>query len=338
MSLVKGFRQSPLSLPAYRALDLLRQAASVLAAPRPLSLDRVPPPFFIIGSGRSGTTLMRAILASQGSLGIPPESYVLPDVIRAYRSLAYLAWPDLCRIIIGRFESSEHYRYWETDLGPACREAIDLPPDRRDLAGIVDIVFRCYLKQHFPAATLWGDKSPSNTTYVTWLDKLFPSARYIHLLRDGRDVVHSFLRTGITTNLRTACEDWQVRVRAARRFGRRIGSARYLEVRYEDLVRQPRNQIASVTSFLGLTFSEAMLHHETRAPDLQDIVQVPHYAGVLRGINDGAVSRWQQGLSRTEQAYVQRKLHTDLAATGYLDAGTDCFAPLPEPSLGSGAR
>lgn len=338
MSTVKGFRQSPLSLPTYRALDLLRQATAAVASRHALSLGQVPPPLFIIGSGRSGTTLMRAILVSHGSLAIPPESSVIPTVIRVYRSLDYLDWPDLCRIIIGRFESSEHFHYWKADLGGACREAIELPPDRRDLAGIVDIVFRCYLKQHFPAATMWGDKSPSNTTYVTWLDRLFPSARYIHLLRDGRDVVSSFLRTGITRNLRTACEDWQVRVRAARRCGQRVGAARYLEVRYEDLVRQPRSQIGRVTAFLGLKFSEAMLHHEAVAPDLGDIVAVPHYAGVLRSINDGAVGRWQLGLSRSDQAYVQRKLHADLAAAGYLDTGTNSLAPLPEAPFGSEAH
>lgn len=338
MSILKAFLQSPASLPAYRLYDFFRQSAAAVAAPRRLSLGQPLTPFFIIGSGRSGTTLMRAILVSHGTVAIPPESYVIPSVIRAYQSLNHLPWPDLCRVIIGRFESSQDFRHWEISLAPACREAMELPPARRDLASIIDIVFRCYLNEHFPAATMWGDKSPVNTTYVTWLDKLFPSARYIHLLRDGRDVVNSFIHSGIHSSLRAACEDWQDRVRAARRFGERIGGGRYLEIRYEDLVQQPRSQIERVTAFLGLEFNEAMLHHEAIVPNLRDIVELPHYAGVRQGINQDAISRWRQGLSSPDQAYVREKLHVDLVATGYLNSGAEFRSLTANSSLGSAAH
>ena len=83
--------------------------------------------------------------------------------------------------------------------------------------------------------------------YLPLLDQLFPTALYVHLIRDGRDAATSFLSMprGIVTEswahprspAAFACQ-WRTEVEAARALGRRVG-ARYLEVRYEDLVRAP---------------------------------------------------------------------------------------------------
>jgi len=317
MLLLKQLRRSRFSLAARGAHDLLRYTVRAMASPPPLSLGQPLRPCFIIGSGRSGTTLVRAILAAHGGVAIPPESYVIPEVIRAYRSLGFLPWPDLCRVVVGRFESHPDFADWETDLAPACRHAISLPAEQRDLAHIIDAVYRCYLARHMPAATVWGDKTPSNTTFVEWLDRVFPSARYIHLLRDGRDVVSSFVRAGIASSLRGACDDWQGRVRAARGLGRRVGRDRYLEMRYEDLVLDPQAEILRLCSFLGLEFRDAMLQHERVAPGLADVCRVPHHANVRTRLNTSYVGNWRASLSAADQAYVEQRLGRDLVAAGY---------------------
>lgn len=317
MLLVQRIRRSRFGLAAARVQGLLGHAACAVGRPPPLSLGQPLRPCFIIGSGRSGTTLVRAILTAHGGVAIPPESYVIPEVIRAHRSLGFLSWPDLCRVVVGRFESHPDFADWETDLAPACRDAISLPPEQRDLAHIIDAVFRCYLYRHMPTAVLWGDKTPSNTTYVEWLDRVFPSALYIHVLRDGRDVVSSFMRTGIASSLGGACDDWRGRFRAARRLGRRVGEARYLEVRYEDLVTDWQREITRLCKFLQLEFRDAMLHHELIAPCLTDVRRVPHYANVLTRLNPSFVGNWRSNLSAADQALVERRLGLDLVAAGY---------------------
>ena len=63
-----------------------------------------PPPFFIVGSGRSGNTLLRAVLTGHSKVAIPPESYVLAKTIRRFRSYSFLNWSLLVRMILSEFE------------------------------------------------------------------------------------------------------------------------------------------------------------------------------------------------------------------------------------------
>ena len=94
----------------------------------------------------------------------------------------------------------------------------------------------------------WGDKTPLYMQYLTLLERLFPDARIVHLVRDGRDAALSFLAVpaGIMTAgwghprdaAGFACQ-WATEVRDARALGRRVGPTRYLEVRYEELVAEP---------------------------------------------------------------------------------------------------
>jgi hypothetical protein len=172
------------------------------------------------------------------------------------------------------------------------------------------------MDQHFPAASIWGDKTPANTTYAQWIDRVFPAARYIHILRDGRDVVSSFVNAELRADLGHACEDWKARVAAARRLGRKAGE-RYLEIRYEDLVLEPRQQISRVCGFLGIEFREAMLRHDQIASRLQDVAALPHHARVMKAISADRIGRWKQDLSSRQQAYVQRELKRGLTVAGY---------------------
>ncbi len=90
--------------------------------------------------------------------------------------------------------------------------------------------------------------------HLPLLERLFPDAQYVHLIRDGRDAALSFLRMPEGTFTRTwahpdtaaefACL-WRTEVAAARELGQRVGSFRYLEVRYEDLVAGPEAVIRS---------------------------------------------------------------------------------------------
>jgi hypothetical protein len=314
--MLRNLRRNKLGLAAGGVYDLLRFSRTALSRRHPLSPDQAPAPFFIIGSGRCGTTLLRAMLVSHGSVAIPPESNMIPAAIRKYSALSFLDWADLCRLVIADFESLPDFPHWQTSLAGAYAKAVALPSGQRALATIIDVIYRCYIEQHFPAASIWGDKTPANTTYVEWIDQVFPNARYIHMLRDGRDVVSSFVKSGIHSDLGRACEDWKARVAAARRFGEKSGE-RYLEVRYEDLVREPRQQISRVCALLGLEFREAMLRHERIAPRLTDVAVVPHHSQVMRGINADRIGGWTRNLSAQQQAYVQRTLRRGLIAAGY---------------------
>ena len=83
----------------------------------------------------------------------------------------------------------------------------------------------------------WAEKDPTYTLILDLIDELFPDAQYIHLLRDGHDVVACFRdRWGYRSAARAARGEWARYVRAARAFGARLPAERFLELRYEQLV------------------------------------------------------------------------------------------------------
>jgi hypothetical protein len=112
----------------------------------------------------------------------------------------------------------------------------------------------------------WADKTPGYALHLDYIDRLFPDARYVHVIRDGRDVVASYrYRWGYRAALRAAGQ-WVDHVQAARRFGRGPGIDRYHEIRYERLVRDPEQVLRALLEFLDEPWDAGVLSFEDSNP------------------------------------------------------------------------
>ena len=96
-------------------------------------------------------------------------------------------------MVVSNFESHQLFPLWDSDLSSAYQKAFDIPEKERCLAKIIDEGFKTYAEQHFPDAFCWGDQSPIHTFFLPTIQSVFPTAKYIHLMRDSRDVVSSFV-------------------------------------------------------------------------------------------------------------------------------------------------
>lgn len=213
------------------------------------------PPLIVLGVRRSGTTLLRVMLDRNPSLAVPDESYFVPQLARRHRGIVDAAafTDDLRRLPT----------LVEWDLSPdsvAARLRSGMTTGEAIAA-----VFEAYAEAR--GKNRWGDKTPLYMQYLPLLEALFPTALFVHLVRDGRDAALSYLAVpgGIMTTgwghprdaAGFACQ-WATEVRAARALGRRVGD-RYLEVRYETLVAAPAEELRRVCGFAGLAYDEAML-------------------------------------------------------------------------------
>ena len=122
---------------------------------------------------------------------------------------------------------------------------------------------------------LVGNKTPGFVRRLRTLHTLWPKARFVHLIRDGRDVYLSILhrtlknpKAGVFDTWKddpatTAALWWELNVREGRQAGNSVGPEWYYEIRYESLVSNPKEECAALCAFLGLPFDEAMLRfHE----------------------------------------------------------------------------
>lgn len=141
-------------------------------------------------------------------------------------------------------------------------ESFDLPPDavRANMAGLIDDLLGAPLK-HYPDARV-VEKTPQNLITFERLATLLPGARFLHVVRDGRDVVHSLLERdwrdrdnrplAYVTRPEAAMEYWSQMVEKGLEVEKRIGRRRILRVRYEALVRQPADMLGRIQRFLAL--------------------------------------------------------------------------------------
>ena len=293
----------------------------VLAGGRPLGGSERYRPFFIVGSGRSGTTLLRAMLEAHPVVHIPPEAYVLGKVAREYRRYSRLPWNVLLRIVLGAFEYDARWETFNLTLGSLFRELQSRPPGARDLAAVLDALYRAHARRHKPSATRWGDKNPHHSFYLPVLREMFPDLQVIHILRDGRDVVRSYMRMqSMQSGLAHFAAHWLHAVRSVQRFGARYPH-QYLELRYEDLVREPRAMMEAVAAFLHLDFDDRMLRHHALDLRLGDVERYPHLTGVREPVYQTSIGRWRSEFDAAQIAELERLLGSTLAVLGYGDAG-----------------
>ena len=263
-------------------------------------------------------TLLRAMLEAHPQVHIPPEN-VLGSVVRVYRRYSRLPWTALLRVILTHFEYYPHWETFELTLGPLFRELAGSPPHERNLAAVIDALYRTHARKHKPSADRWGDKTPVNSVFLDDLFTTFPDMRVLHLVRDGRDVVASLM--GLPEyDLHRAAGQWVRYVQAAQSFGaRRPGQ--YLEVRYEDLISQPGATIERVAGFLSLNVDERMLRHHELTVRLGDVERLAHHAGVRKPIYSTAVGRWRKDLSAAQVAEIEHVVGPTLARLSYGGTG-----------------
>jgi Sulfotransferase family len=267
------------------------------------------PPFFIVGNDRSGTTMLRMILDRGPEAAIPPESMFLTDV-----SLPAADWQALMD------EVWEHpkVRLWKLP-GPPPRVPPDLPPD--DAARFVlGAPFAAYASQH--AKPRWGDKTPHYVNHVEQLLAIWPDARFVVLVRDGRDVALSLKRMPFGPNNAWAAAQWWARGIRAGAAAERAHPDRVKTVRYEDLVTDPATHVPDVCAFLGLRYDADMLDlaHADRSKIVAD--QASWFPTLFEGINTKALARWPQDMSVREQAVFASLARDELEQLGY---------PVPSP-------
>jgi LPS sulfotransferase NodH len=289
----------------------------VLLRGRPLRGPERYRPFFIVGSGRCGSTLLRAMLEAHPDLHIPPESALGP-MVREYRRYSRLPWNVVLRILLGRLEWDQSWAAWEMALNPLLRELDALPPQARNLAAVLAALYRAHSSRQKPSAVRWGDKTPPNTARLGALYRVFPDLQVVHLLRDGRDVVQSFLQHS-EASLSYWADAWLRAVRTARAFGARH-PAQYLEIRYEDLVREPRATLQTTATFLNVALDERMLHHHELDLRLGDVDRYRSLQGVRQPVYRTSIGRWRTALDVRQIVELDRVLGPTLAALGY-DAG-----------------
>jgi hypothetical protein len=248
-----------------------RDGAPRTAGPPPASetASQGNPYLFIVGAARSGTTLVQRLLDAHPMLAVVNETYWVP---RKFRERTGLTRDGLVtRALIDQLMASPKFNRMGLSLDDLTR----LMPsdDAITYARYVSSLFDLFATRH--GKSLAGDKTPGYVRRMAQLHELFPCARFVHIIRDPRDLCLSMLEWSSGENTAgqfgTWAEDpvtstalyWRMSVGLGRQLGAQLGEDIYHEVRYEDLVTSPERAITGLCAFLGLPYEPRMTrYHE----------------------------------------------------------------------------
>jgi len=231
-------------------------------------MSDVPVPF-IVGVPRSGTTLIRAMLASHPDLTIPEEAEFrvsMSEDPRRYERSDGLNVESFVADLVAH----PQFHWWglsEDEVRTILRGAAP-----QTFSDAIRALFRdCALKE---GKTRYGDKTPRALLFMPRLAQLFPEARFIHIIRDGRDVALSHVHTkGFIRSVGEVALTWKEWIERGRKGGTVVGSGHYREVRYERLVEDPEGVLRSVCEYVGLGFDRGMLRYFEQPLDVLGATQ-----------------------------------------------------------------
>lgn len=214
-------------------------------------------PFFF-GTNGSGTTLHRAIFDSHPDLAIPGESRF---IVRLARNRQAYERPGGMGALVADLRMDPRLASWGLSLDDY--EAELLERGSADFPDAIRLLYRQYADRQ--GKPFYGDKTQAYIHDLPLLAELFPEARFIHAVRDGRDV--SLAHTD-GTKVELVALSWKRRVRTGREAGAALGPGRYVESYFEDLIEDPERAVKRLCAFLDLDFDPQMLKYYERADEI----------------------------------------------------------------------
>jgi Sulfotransferase family len=223
---------------------------------------------FIVGSGRSGTTLLRAMFDSHPDLCIPGESGFITRLGRNADKRYTLNGRFHIDVFMRDLFAHPRFDRWHLDKGDV--EVSLRDAEIRSFADAIRCVYAAYARSR--GKPLYGDKTPVYVMHIPYLAELFEEARFVHIIRDGRDVALSHLSIAEwgPGTIEEAAQEWKSMVGAGRRAGMALASGRYVEIKYENLIADPEAALRPVCDSLGLPFDDRMLHYFERVDSILD--------------------------------------------------------------------
>jgi hypothetical protein len=264
------------------------------------------PYLFIVGCPRSGTTLLQRIAEAHSQIAMVPELFWVTDQVRSKGGLK-LKEPVTQEMIS---KLVMHKRF--PQLGIDADEFLELYKSEATYGEFVGLIFDLYGRRSHKQFV--GNKTPDYVQNIRELHEQWPSARFVHLIRDGRDVCLSIMdwkKADRTTGryipfsedpVSTTALYWKRKVMLGQQVGRSLGQDLYYELRYESLIANPETQSKKLCDFLQIPYEEKMIRFYEHRPDTEKARNANSWKPVTWGLRDWHTQMHAPDLERFEAA------------------------------------
>ena len=268
-------------------------------------------PFFIVGAARSGTSLLSRIMNSHPHIAVPFESHIYSTFLPWMKHYGDLSNEGHMARLLDDILSTEMLRHWS----PQPDRIATLHGIRRhDLHGLIDSLFSTWAEAQ--GKKRWGEKTPSHIRHWRQIVQGFPEARFVHIVRDGRDVSISWIdaRFG-PKNIFYAARYWKRYLAHVRDLRAAVPASRLIDVDYASLLAKPERTLQRICDFLGESYDPAMLeYYRGAAPYPTDARNVVTLEKPILRQNAG---KWRGALSDDELRVFEATAGDMLEEYGY---------------------
>lgn len=259
-------------------------------------------PIFIVGMNGSGTTLMLNCMNAHHQIyGFPRETQIIPYYVHHLKKYGDLRDLRNFKQLWTDFGGESCFRWENGGLPPEWPERWKELP--RSLATVIDETFGYFARKNGKAR--WCEKTPMHAQHIATLYTLFPEACFVHMIRDGRDCAASFHRRWGYIPERTIYR-WKNLIKAARHQANECG-AMYIEVRYEELTRDPLGEMERVCHFVDVPFDDQILSPSRK----------PKHSGSNADAIVDSAPRWRSYFTPTKVSKLEGIAGRTLCELGY---------------------
>lgn len=283
--------------------------------------------FFLVGCGRSGTTLLQSMLASHSQIASMPETWFFVAIAGYLTPRLYGFPPTGARDRLVRIRDEVRLRLGMTArhgregvhhfLREICREDLMslFPPTGRrlgpQLQACVHILDRMAQEQNRP---IWLEKSPLHLGYIDLIERTIPQARFIHLVRDGTDVVASLYDATlryeepwrrIYPTLDRCIDQWNHCIRLSSKY---LSGSRHTLVHYEDLVADAETTLRRLCPFIEVEFEAGMLQGYAQTSTRLTREQEKWKSNVADKIHNANGVKFRTLFTEEQRSYIQSRL------------------------------
>jgi hypothetical protein len=273
-------------------------------------------PIFIVGTGRSGTTLLQLLLNAHPNIAVWGEIHFFDQILQIKKWVPSLERLKNLERFFSYLKMTEHYQYL-----PEGERIFEATKKKMILENVssYEHFYRIALEEYAKSKgkLRFGDKTPYNLLYLDKIYQIFPKCKIVHILRDPRDVVASYIK------LPNASKDviihalaWKCFIINSKHFlAKPYTAEKYIELHYENLVCNPEQELRRICGFIGENYSSKMMEFHLTAQ--RYIRKEPWKEGALSPVNLNSIGRGIRDLPATKIFIIEKIVGQLLKKIGY---------------------
>ncbi len=263
-----------------------------------------PSPFFILARPRSGTYMLQSILNNHKEIVIPPECPLILNFYSKYGKLKTLSTKKQ-KELIADLKQYREFRNWNIDWDILKEQLHSL--ETFSYQKFIQMFYLHQAKKNHEQVKIFGDKNPVYTLEPERLLKIYPNAKFIHLVRDYRDQLVSIKKIDFEMgHPGVVAQRWKDSIRKMERLAKIIPE-NVFTLRYEDLVSNPEFHLRELCTFLGVDYDLKMLEAFNKKTEtgLDKNESERYHKSLTQPLNTSSIGVFKRHLSKNDIAMTE---------------------------------